>query len=159
MWLTLLSLGGRALPFLKTPKVAASIVGVAAVLFLWWYVAHLQNKVDDLKTEKAQITLLYSQAVEANTTNQSTIAELKSANESLAAAIVIREEERIAAAAEAADRAARAEIELDNTLKTLKELRNESPSCEELSRIDMGAVCPLVTERLRQHALGPRGQD
>lgn len=154
MWLTLLSWGGRALPFLKSPKVVASIIGVVALGLLWWYVSHLQNSVEELKAEKVQLTLLYTQTVSANETNQATIASLKAANESLAAAIVIREEERIAAAKAAAERAARAAIELDNTLDTLKELRNESPSCEELSNVDMGAVCPLVTERLRQHATG-----
>lgn len=159
MWLTVLSLGARALPFLKSPKVVASIVGLVAVGALWWYVGSLRGTVEDLTAEKAQLTLLYSQSQSANETNLSTIMTLQAANESLASAIVIREDERVVAARAAAERAARAAIQLDDTLDTLEELRNESTSCEELSKIDMDALCPLVTERLRKHALGPNSQD
>ena len=147
------------LALLRSPKILMSAAALVAVGTLWWYVAHLKNNVEELRKERAYISLLYEQAMGANETNQTTIAELKAANESLAEAITIREEERIAAAADAAARAARAEMRLDDTLRTLEELRNESPSCEELSRVDMGAVCPLVTERLRQHAAGPAGQN
>jgi tRNA uridine 5-carbamoylmethylation protein Kti12 len=147
MWLTLLSWGARAVPFLKSPKIAASILAVAGAVALWLYVGHLQNKID---TQVGVIAVLEA----TNEANLRTVDELEAANKSLADAIRIREDERIAAAAAAAERQARAEIQLDQTLSKMEELRHETPDCEELSKIDMGAVCPLVTERLRQHATG-----
>lgn len=159
MWLQILSWGAKLLPAFKSWKGIGAIVLVVAVAASFLYIKHLQGARDDALVDKATYLRWYQDAAEANATCIATTNTLRGANESLAAAIRVSEEERIAAVKEAAERTAEAERRLDNTLESLEELRNETPDCEKLSAIDMGAVCPAVTERLRQHAAGPSDQN
>lgn len=159
LWLQILSWGTKALPLFKSWKGAGVIVLVVALGANYWYIQHLQGARDDARDDKATYLRWYQDAADANATCIASNNTLRGANESLAAAIRISEDERVAAVKEAAERTARANAQLDDTLESLEDLRNETPSCAELSKIDMGAVCPAVTERLRKHAAGTVDQD
>ena len=159
MWIGLASLAAKFLPALKSPKVAGSIAVVVGAVLLYLYVSHLNGKIEDLTEKKAQIAAFYDQCQKTNVENQNDIRTITGANKALAAAIRVSEEERVAAVKEAVERAARAESQLDDTLDDLEEMRSETPDCEALSRVDMGAACPAVTERLREHAAGTFDQD
>lgn len=158
IWLTALSWAPKVLPFLKSVKGVASIVFLAAAVALYLYVGHLQNKVEDLTDSQTNLTRYLAEATEINQSMQDANGELAAANEALARSVEISEEERIRAVQDAADRELEARLALDNTLDELEDLRNETPSCAELSKIDMGAVCPAVVDRLREHAAGTIGR-
>lgn len=153
----------KAAPLAGLIKGKAKLIGVVASAvfaigtFLW--IGHLNNKIDDLHADVISYQNRAEAAEEANATNQGTITSLRAANESLATAMFISEEERAKAFAAAIERDARAAVRLDNTLSEMEGLRNANPTCKELSEIDMGAVCPLVVEQLRKHAAGTTDQD
>jgi hypothetical protein len=159
MWLTALSFGARALPFLKSPKVIAGGVLLAAAIGLWFYVGALKSENTQLAEDRNMYMTWYQIAAEKNATNQEAIRLLIVANEDLARSVIVSEAERMKAVKDAADRELEARLALDDTLDVLEDLRNETPSCAELSKIDIGAMCPLATERLRQHASGAIGRD
>lgn len=154
LWGTIISFGMRALPFLKSPKVVASIAGLAGAALLWWYVGNLKDNLQEARDQSALFKSWYQIAADKNADLAADMRTCSAANAALAESVRVSEEERIAAVAEAVARAARAEMQLDDTLDTLEEARNETPDCQELSEIDMGAVCPAVVERLREHATG-----
>jgi hypothetical protein len=114
------------------------------------------NKIERLESDNKQAWLWLGQCQTANAKNQNSIGVLKAANSSLGRMLVVSEETRQAAVAEAEERERRAQIELDDTINSLQELQNESLSCNELMQVDLGAVCPLTVERLREHAEGNR---
>lgn len=133
-------------------KLIGSLLLLASLLGTWLYIQHIQNERSEAE---GQLLLVEDQLLtcqEANESNSGTIASLKAANESLSKAVVVGEDVRAAAAKEAARRAAEAERRVASTTSELEALRNESPSCEELSKVDIGAVCPLTVERMREHA-------
>jgi len=166
MWLSLLSLGSKLLPMLRSPKGLLSVLAVAGSLLGLLYVGHLRGSVQDLEEEvadltarKAQIVAYYDQCQQANVMHQRNLRALEFANEQLAASVKVDEEERIAAVKAATERALRAEARLRSTVRSLEDMRNETPDCKALSQIDMGDVCPAVVDRLRQHAAGPRANN
>lgn len=159
MWLTLLSWGAKAVPFLKSPKVVGSIVGVIAAGMLWLYVGHLQNKVETLTETKTLLSRYLDECQKINVGNQNAIQVLQGANRLLGQAVEVKEDARIAAIKAAAERELEAKLQLDDTLDTLQDLQNESLSCNELMEVDLGAVCPLTDQRLREHASGTISQD
>jgi hypothetical protein len=159
IWATILSWGARAIPFLKSPKVVGSMVGVIAAGLLYLYVGHLQDKVADLQADNKLFIRYLDECQTANVENQKSVRLLRRANELLANSVEVKEDERIAAIEAAAARELEAKLQLDDTLDTLQDLQNESLSCNELMEIDLGAVCPLTNERLREHASGTISQD
>lgn len=159
LWGLALKFLPRVLPLLKSWKAALGLVLLVALGANFWYINHLQDGRDEEREKKAMFAQWYQTCADANASNTATIKTLKGANNSLAAAIRVSEEERVAAVKAAVERTARAEAQLDDTLDSLEDLRNETPDCEALSAIDMGAVCPAVTERLREHAAGTIDRD
>jgi hypothetical protein len=154
LWLLkLLPFLGRIVPFLgllkDNWKLVSAGLTVLSILATMWYINHLNDKIDEYS---AAVTT----CVEANASNQSTIKALKAANVKLAESVMVSADLRFAAAAEAKEREARAAAQLGDTIDELRKLRNEDPTCEEISKIDLGAVCPLAVERLREHAAGSR---
>lgn len=154
MWLSLISWGSRLLPILKSPKVLLSLSAVTVCLLGYLYVGSLHGKIEELQKSKQLLTVYYDQCQKSNVMHQRNSQALQSANIALANSVRVNEEERIKAVKEATERALRAEAKLSDTLESLEGMRNETPDCKALSQIDMGAVCPAVTERLRQHAAG-----
>ena len=153
----IIGIGMRFLPFLKNWKVAAGAIVVASILANGWYINHLQNQRDQLTLDKAMVTQWYSECQDINVENQRTVAIVRGANESLAAAITISHDEVLKAAEMAAERELQSKLALDDTLDEMRDLQNANPSCKKLSQIDIGAVCPLTVQRLREHALGTNG--
>jgi hypothetical protein len=150
----LISMGIRVLPFLKSWKGAMIGLIVAAVISTGWYVYSLNGKITELKVDKALVTRWYSDCHEINIKNQDEMLTLKGANESLSTAITISHDAMLRSAENAAEKELSSKLMLDDTLDQMKELQNANPSCKALSELDIGAVCPLSVERLRQHASG-----
>lgn len=160
MWMLAL----RFLPFLgkispKHFKLIGIGIGVLAMALLWWRIEWLKGKVETLEAQATILTYERDAAQDANDSNQRTITSLKAANESLAQAVVVNTDVRDAAAEKARQRAIQAARDNAALSSELEDLRNANPSCEELASIDMGAVCPLVVERMRQHAAKASGQN
>ena len=153
MWpLTILSWGSKLLPLFRKPKVIGGLLLVAAVTANFWYIKSLQAENLELTERRALLASFYDQCQTANVRNQNAVSLLKRANESLATAITVHEDEKIRAIQEAADREALAALRLDDTIDEMERLRNANPTCEQLSQVDMGAACPAIVGRLRQHA-------
>ncbi len=142
----------RFLPLLKVAK--PYLIGVVAlsVLGVFGYVKVLKNNVSELEGQVILYEDQLDRAVSANEGNLDTIETLTSANESLSKAIKVAEDVRVEAILAAAARELKARLTLDDTLQTLEELQNESPSCNEIMQIDIGAACPLSFEFLRKRA-------
>ena len=149
-----LPLLAKVTPFLGILKTKAKLIGVVVSILSVLWIVHLNNKIDRLHEDKTVLEGQVTECLEANETNLVTINELWSANEAFALSLEISEEERIEAVSAAAAREARSAIRLDNTLSEMEKIRNANPTCKQLSEIDMGSACPLVVERLRQHAAG-----
>lgn len=137
-------------------KIVVSVLTLVSLLGTYLYIGHLKNKIETLTANSAVYQGQVLQCQEVNRENLVTIDVLTGANESFATALVVSAEERARAAKEAEEREARGAEQLDDTLTEMEGLRNASPTCKELSEIDMGAVCPLVVDSLRKHALGPQ---
>ena len=131
---------------------------VAALIFLGLFTAR-GDKIDRLEAQRAEYSTYIVQAEEANQTQVRTITSLRAANMRLAQAVTVSEQVRADAYAAAAEREQRARIRLDDITNKLKDLENETPECEVLNRIDIGAVCPLSVELLRKAAKGTFGTD
>jgi len=159
MWITLLSWGSKFLPILKLRKVWLSVASVAALGLLYLYVGHLQGKIEDLQADNKLFVRYLNECQLANVENQRTVGDLESANRYLASVVKVSNEEREAAIIAAAARELEAKLKLDDTLDTLQDLQNESLSCNELMEVELGAVCPLTDQRLRDHAANPISQD
>ena len=155
MWLLALKLIpwlGRLGPVATVLKTRWKLVlsGVLTIVLVFMYI-NIQSKghkIDILQTE-IQV------AREANSSNQITIKSLRSANESLAKAVIVSDELRLEAEISAMHRELRAQIRLEDTITQLQDLEDESISCSEVMQIDLGAVCPLTVKRLREHAGTP----
>ncbi|KKN76174.1 hypothetical protein LCGC14_0373850 [marine sediment metagenome] len=156
----------KFLPFLLKLKGPAKIAGVflkgnwdkvlvaVGIILLATLIHFKNNTIDRQEAVIASYVVILQKAAEANLTNQKTIDSLESANASFAEAMIVREEVRAAASVAAADRARRAQIRLDDTRTQLRDLENETPTCADISRIDIGAACPLSTELMRRAAAG-----
>ena len=153
----------KTAPFFAFLKGRAKLIGLilsaASLLGIYLHTQSLQNKVELLETQSALYSGQLLQCQTTNASNQNAILELRSANTQLAAAIEISEDKRWAAIQEAIRRDKMADQAIRETLTELERLRNADPTCEELANIDMGVACPLVIERLRQHAAGTIGRD
>lgn len=142
----------KAVPILKKNW---KIVLPAAVTLILIVMVHVKNNtIDSQEIEIANYTTWLQQSAEANLTNQKTITSLEEANVSLAESVIVSEEVRAAASVAAQDRARRAQIRLDDTRTELRNLENETPTCAQISRIDIGAACPLSVELMRDAAKG-----
>lgn len=156
----------KFLPLLLKLKGPAKIAGVflkahwdkilpAAWIIVMAIMLHFKNNtIDSQEIEIANYTIWLQQSTEANRTNQKTITSLEEANVSLAESVMVSEEVRAAASVAAQDRARRAQIRLDDTRTELRNLENETPTCAQISRIDIGAACPLSVELMRDAAKG-----
>jgi hypothetical protein len=153
----------KAAPVLEMIKGKSKIIGIVlagiTILGFYLYVNGLQNRVEELVAAEVAYVAQAQQCQATNDSNQSAILELRAANTSLAAAIEVSENKRWEAIQLANARMAKADAALDDTLNELERLRHANPTCEELSNIDMGVACPLVIERLREHAAGNIGRD
>ncbi len=151
----LLKLGpvAKLLPYLKKVnwKLVAILLCIALVFGNNWL---KNNKIERLEAQRAEYSQYIDQAEEANQTQVRTITSLRAANMRLAQAVTVSEQVRADAYAAARERERRAQIRLEDVTNLLKDLENETPECEVLSRIDIGAVCPLSVELLRQAAQG-----
>lgn len=142
-FVTLLKGNWKIVSFVLT---AVSIVGT----YLW--IGHLNNKVDEAE---GNLMLVQDQLITcqmANDDQMQVITYLTDANDDLAALIRVSHADQRIAELEARERASQAASELTETLQELEDLRNENPSCKELSAIDIGAVCPAVVRKLRDIA-------
>ena len=156
----------KFLPLLLKLKGPAKIAGIflkgnwktfgpyLLILMLVFYVHLKNNKIERLEAQRVEYSQYIDDAAEANSTQFDTITSLRAANESLAQAVIVSDQVRADAYAAARERERRARIRLDDTITKLKDLENETPECEVLNRIDIGAICPLSVELLRKAAQG-----
>ena len=143
----------KVLPYLKKVnwKLVAILLCIALVFGNNWL---KNNKIESLERERAEYSHWMDDAEEANGSLVATVESLRAANEALAQAVIVSDQVRADAYAAARERERRAAIRLDDTLNTLKDLQNETPTCGEVNRIDIGAACPRSIELLRQAAKG-----
>jgi len=136
----------------KNWKLVLAGLAVAAVMGNFWYIDSLQDSLAAQKARTQKIAGFWDECSRSNAINQESIGLLRRANKDLAKAVVVTESTLMDSLQEAQEREMRATTRLGDILETLEELQNENPTCAEISRIDLGAVCPLSTERLREHA-------
>ena len=148
----ILKVSPKLLPFLKNHW--AIVLQFVILIVMSTMILIKNNTIDSLELDKVMYTSWQQEATAANLTNQMTIASLRHANKSLAQAVVVSEEVRAASYKKAREWELRAAIQLDDVKTKLKELENETPTCAEISRIDIGAACPLSVELLRRAAAG-----
>jgi len=156
----------KFLPFLLRLKGPAKIAGVflkgnwkivapvLLILIMGFMIHQKNNKIEKYEAQKVEYSQYIDQAEEANQTQVRTITSLRAANMRLAQAVTVSEQVRADAYAAAREREGRALIRLANVTNKLKELENETPECEVLNRIDIGAACPRSVELLRKAAQG-----
>jgi len=150
----------KAAPFLKgRGKLIMAGIAVLSLLGGFWYVKNLQNNVSELEGNLILMEGQVEQCQSVNGENQSVITRLRGINFSLARAAEVGEDVRRAAALAATQRDREASRQMLRTVRELEELRDANPTCDQLSKIDMGAACPLVVERLRQSAAEADSQD
>ena len=142
----------KAVPFLKGNWKA--VLPILGVLVLMTTIHFKNNTIESLEVDKIMYTRWIADATEANTTLENTNTTLRAANKSLAQAVIVSEDVRAAAYKKAREWELRAAIQLDDVKTKLKELENETPTCAEISRIDIGAACPLSVDLLRRAAAG-----
>ena len=135
-------------------KLVVSVISILSVFGTYWYITHLQNDISELEGQAILYVSQIQQCQTANNENMTAIRALQAANTSLIDKVAVSDEVRENAAREAAERDRAAAAALRNTTRELEELRNANPSCSDLSSIDMGVVCTLVVDRLREKALG-----
>lgn len=135
-------------------KLISAGLTVLSVLGTMWYISNLKDNISDLERDKGMYIGWLNECQIINVKNQNAVRTLKAANASLATAAIVSDDLLAESVLAAQERERRAQIQLDDTLETLQELQNESLSCNEFMEIDMGAVCPLSVERLREHAAG-----
>ena len=132
-------------------KIAAPVL---LVLILGFTIHLKNNKIEKLEAQRAAYTQFMFNVTAANVSQLETITSLRAANESLAQAVTVSEQVRADAYKAAREREQRAQIRLEDITNLLKDLENETPECEVLNRIDIGAVCPVSVELLRKAAQG-----
>ncbi len=142
----------KAVPFLKGNWKA--VLPILGVLVLMTTIHFKNNTIESLEVDKIMYTRWIADAAAANTTLENTNTTLRAANKSLAQAVIVSEDVRAAAYKKAREWELRAAIQLDDVKTKLKELENETPTCAEISRIDIGAACPLSVDLLRRAAAG-----
>jgi len=134
----------------------------ASVLFALgtvWYISHLKGNIEELEQNAALRVSQVEQCQSVNDENVAAIAVLEGANASLVKAVQVTSEARSEAAAAARERNRLADARIANTISEMEKLRNANPSCDQLAKIDMGAVCPLVVDRMRDAANAADSQD
>lgn len=140
------------LPFLKGNwKILLPVLTVVVLMTMIYF---KNNTIDSLTASGARLEYLVTEATAANKSLETSNTSLRAANKSLAQAVVVSEEVRADAYKKAREWELRAAIQLDDAKTKLKELENETPTCAEISRIDIGAACPLSVELLRRAAAG-----
>lgn len=156
----------KFLPLLLKLKGPAKIAGVflrgnwkiiapVILVLVMGLTIHLKNNtIDSLELDKVMYTRWQADSTRANATNQATIDVLRSANKALAQAAEVSIAVYQRAQKKAREWELRAAIQLDDAKTKLKELENETPTCAEISRIDIGAACPLSVDLLRRAAAG-----
>lgn len=160
----------RALPWLmkaapllgllkSNAKVLGLVVSIAVPLGMGIYINMLKKDISELEGQGILYESQLDQAAEVNLGNVDTIGKLRDANQSLADAVRVTDEVLTRATNEAILRTAHANQRTENALLELEELRNANPTCEQVANIDLGAACPLVTERLRKAADEAASQD
>ena len=150
----------KAAPFLKGKgKLVMAGIVVLSLLGGFWYVKNLQNNVSELEGNLMLMEDQVEQCQIVNGENQSVITRLRGINFGLARAAEVSEDVRRAAALTAIQRDREASREMLRTVRELEELRDANPTCDQLSKIDMGTACPLIVERLRQSAAETNSQD
>lgn len=130
-------------------KLIVPILSLVCLLGTWAYINGLKN---DLSERDGTIILMQSdidERAEVNVNNVDTITKLRAANWDLARAAEVSEETRAAAADKARERDRNARLTLTRTARELQELRDANPTCDQISKIDVGAACPLIIQRLR----------
>lgn len=130
-------------------KIVSSVLTLVTMVAIYLWIGHLNNQIDEAE---GNLMLVQDQLIAcqmANDDQMQAIVLLVDANDDLAELIRVSHADQRIAEFEARERASQAASELRTTLQDLEELRNANPSCAELSQIDIGAVCPLVVERLR----------
>lgn len=130
------------------------VVPVLLVLVMGFTLHLKNNEIHRLEVSEWYLQTVADKATEANISQLVTITSLRDANESLAQAVIVSEQVRAEAYAAARERERRAQIRLEDITNLLEDLENETPECEVLNRIDIGAVCPLSVELLRKAAQG-----
>lgn len=167
MWTTIIALiaksklGATAIGFVTKGK-AKLILGVIVVALIFGqalYISSLKEHRDSLEVDLALTTKMKDMFVEhvkqcatAVSKAHKTIDDLEGANNRLAAASRVTEEEAIRMAAEAEARAKKAERELGELHDDLNQLRNEDASCAQIQDLDIESACPAAIERLRDDA-------
>ena len=156
----------KFLPLLLKLKGPAKIAGVflrgnwkivapvLLVLVMGFTIYLKNNTIDSLEESAAHLESLVTKAVAANETLENSNTSLRAANESWRQAMIVSEDVRAEAYRKAREWELRAAIQLDDVKTKLKELENETPTCAEISRIDIGAACPLSVDLLRRAAAG-----
>ena len=142
----------KILPFLKNHW--AIVLQFVVLIVMSSMIIIKNNTIDSLEESAVHLESLVTQAVAANETLENTNTSLEAANASLAQAVIVSEDVRAAAYRKAREWELRAAIQLDDVKTKLKELENETPTCAEISRIDIGAACPLSVDLLRRAAAG-----
>jgi hypothetical protein len=129
------------------------IVGAVAAgltLWIWWQGHRIDNLKGDLSVAKSDLRVCQ----DANESNQGAIGKLQDANKALSGALTASDERVREIAENLSRREADTANRLSGALRELEDLKHENPSCEELAAVDIGAVCPAVVDRLREHASG-----
>ena len=145
-------LAKKILPFLKNHW--AIVLQFVILIVMSTMILVKNNTIDSLELDKVTYTRWQADSIRANATSQATIDVLRSANKALARAAEVSIEVYQRAQKKAREWELRAAIQLDDAKTKLKELENETPTCAEISRIDIGAACPLSVELLRRAAAG-----
>lgn len=133
-------------------KLISSVLTLATIVATYLWIGHLNNQIDEAE---GNLMLVQDQLITcqmANDDQMQVITYLTDANDDLAALIRVSHADQRIAELEARERASQAASRLDITLTELEDLRNANPSCAELSKIDIGAACPAVVQRLRSIA-------
>lgn len=125
---------------------------VIAALLVGWRISHLKGDLRDANDQVATLSSQLEEARSANASNQTTISEMESAILDLRRAVEISREESLRLEADAAAKERANQEELARTITELQALRNEEPSCEAISKLDIGAACPAAVQRLREQA-------
>lgn len=146
-----------ALSFLRGHmKLLVALVPLAMGAWIWWQ----GRTIDGLEADLAAAQTRAQALEDANQTNQNAIGHLKRANKDLADAIRAQTAASAGVYATLRENLMRREAKVRNrlsgVLKELEELKHESPKCEAFASTDVGAMCPDLVDRLREHARGAR---
>ena len=130
------------------------ILVAGGIMLLATMIHFKNNKIESLEADKVRYEVFEETMTAANLTNQVTIITLRRTNDEWVELLMVSENVRASAYKAAQDRARRAQVRLDDTRTQLRDLENETQTCADISRIDIGAACPLSVDILRRAATG-----